>query len=88
MCSLQKDITEEEVKQELNKMEINKSRGNAGLTKEFYEAFWDHIKVPLLLSFKVAFLEKYSSKTSCNKTYRKKGPQQKVYKKLETYFFT
>ena len=53
-----KDITEEEVKHELNKMEINKSPGNDGLTNEFYEAFWDHVKVPLLLSFKMAFLKK------------------------------
>ena len=51
-CSLcEKDKTEEEVKHELNKMEINKFPGNDGLTKEFYEAFWDHVKVPLLLSF-------------------------------------
>ena len=54
----EKDITEEEVKHELNKMEINKSPGNEGLTKEFYKAFWDHVKVPLLLSFKMAFLKK------------------------------
>ena len=53
-----KKITEEKVKHELNKLEINKSPGNDGLTKEFYEAFWDHIKVPLLLSFKMAFLKK------------------------------
>ena len=40
LCALcEKDITEEEIKHELNKMEINKSRGNDGLTKEFYEAF-------------------------------------------------
>ena len=58
-CPLfEKDITEEKVKHELNKLEINKSPGNDGLTKEFYEAFWDHIKVPLLLSFKMAFLKK------------------------------
>ena len=40
----EKDITEEEVKHELNKMEINKSPGNDGLTKEFYEAFWITVK--------------------------------------------
>ena len=39
-------------------MEINKSPGNNGLTKEFYEAFWDHVKVLLLLSFKMAFLKR------------------------------
>ena len=58
-CALcEKDITEEEVKYELNKMEINKSLGNDGLTKEFPEIFWDHVKVPLLPSFKMAFLKK------------------------------
>ena len=39
-------------------MEINKSPGNDSLTQEFYTSFWDHIKVPLLLSFKIAFLKK------------------------------
>ena len=39
-CALcEEDITEEEVKHELNKMKINKSPGNDGLTKEFYEVF-------------------------------------------------
>ena len=58
-CALcQKDISEKEVKHELNRMEINKSPGNDGVTKWFYEAFWDHAKVSLLLSFKIAFLEK------------------------------
>ena len=33
-------------------MEINKYPGNEGLTKEFYEAFWDQVKVRLLLPFK------------------------------------
>ena len=33
------DITEEEIKHVLNKMEINKFPGNDGLSKEFYEAF-------------------------------------------------
>ena len=39
-------------------MEINKSPGNDSLTKEFYETFWDYVKAPLLLSFKMAFLKK------------------------------
>ena len=54
----EKDITEEEAKRELNKMEINKSPENDGLAKEFYEVFWDHVKFLLLLSFKMAFLKK------------------------------
>ena len=58
-CALcEKDVTEEEVEHGLNKMETSKSPGNDGLTKEFYEAFWDHVKVPLLLFFKMAFLRK------------------------------
>ena len=58
-CALcEKDVTKEEVKHGLNKMEINKSPGNDGLTKECYEAFWGHVKVPLLLSFKIVFLKK------------------------------
>ena len=48
---------EEKVKHELNKMEINKSPLNDSLTKEFYEAFWDHVKAPLLMPFKMAFLK-------------------------------
>ena len=38
-------------------MEINKSFGNDPLTKEFCEAFWDHVKTSLLLPFKLAFLK-------------------------------
>ena len=38
-------------------MEINKSPLNDSLTKEFYEAFWDHVKAPLLMPFKMAFLK-------------------------------
>ena len=88
MCSLPERCDRRRGKNELTKMEINKSPGNDDLTKEFYEAFWNCVKVLLLLSFKIAFLKKELEKTSCNKTYRKKGPRQKVYKKLETYIFT
>ena len=31
-------------------MPINKSPGNNGLTKEFYETFWEEIKMPLCKS--------------------------------------
>ena len=58
-CALsEKDITEDEVKHELNKIKINQSSRNYGLTKEFCEVFWDHVKNPLLLSFKMAFLKR------------------------------
>ena len=35
-------------------MPNEKSPGNDGLTKEFYETFWDNIKRPLTLSFQQA----------------------------------
>ena len=39
-------------------MEMNKSSGNDGLTKKFYEVSWNHVKVPLVQSFKIAFMKK------------------------------
>ena len=46
---------EGELLKALNKMPNNKSRGNDGITKEFYEAFWDDLKTPLLLNVYKAF---------------------------------
>ena len=37
-------ITEEELLKALKKLPNNKSPGNDGITKEFYEAFWDDLK--------------------------------------------
>ena len=37
------------------KMPKNKLSGNEGLTKEFYKAFWNDLRIPLLLSVKKAF---------------------------------
>ena len=42
-------------------MPNNKSPGNHGITKEFYEAFWDNLKTPFLLSVNKAFKEGESS---------------------------
>ena len=39
----------------LKKMPKNKSTGNDGITKEFYETFWDDLETPLLLSVNKAF---------------------------------
>ena len=36
-------------------MPKNKSLENDGITKKFYEAFWDDLKTPLLLSVNKAF---------------------------------
>ena len=40
-------ITESELVNALKSMPNNKSPGNDGLTKEFYETFWEEIKIPL-----------------------------------------
>ena len=83
-CALcEKDITEEEVKHELNEMEINKSPGNDGLTKELYETFWDHVRIPLVLSFKMAFIEKElstSQKQAVIKLIKKKDHDERFMK--------
>ena len=48
-------ITEKELLKALKKMPNNKSPGNDGITKEFYEEFWDDLKPPLPLSVNQAF---------------------------------
>ena len=37
-------------------MDNNKSPGNDGLSKEFYECFWDEVKKPFLAPIHKAFL--------------------------------
>ena len=39
----------------LKKMPDNKSPGNDGITKDFYESFWENLKTLLLLSVKNDF---------------------------------
>ena len=39
-------------------MPRNKSPGNDGLTKEFYETFWDELKIPFIASLRKLFLKK------------------------------
>ena len=50
------ELTKKGVKDVLNKMENNKTPGNDGFTKEYFESFWLEIKSLLLLSFKKGFL--------------------------------
>ena len=49
-------ISEDEVFKSLKSMENNKSPGYDGLSKEFYECFWDKIKNPFLASIHRAIL--------------------------------
>ena len=50
-------ISEDEVFKSLKSIDNNKSPGNDGLSKEFYECFWDEIKKPFLASIHKEFLE-------------------------------
>ena len=49
-------INEKELFPALKSMEIDKSSGNDGLTKEFYETFWQDLKTPLLESILHSYL--------------------------------
>ena len=42
-------------------MKNNKTPGNDGLTKEFYETFWDKLKTPLMKSINRDFYTKILS---------------------------
>ena len=48
-------ISENELLKGLKNMSNNKSPGNDGLTKEFYETFWEDLKKPLCASITKAF---------------------------------
>ena len=51
-------IPEDEVFKSLKSIENNKSSGNDGLSKEFYECFWVEIKNYFLASIHKAFLDR------------------------------
>ena len=56
-------------------MPNNKTSGKDGLSKEFYETFWEDIKdvfINSLKQVKIVDSLKYISKTSSYKTFRKK----------------
>ena len=46
----EKDLSETDLYNAMKNMQNNKSPGNDGLTKEFYEGFWDEIKELLIAS--------------------------------------
>ena len=45
-------ISQDELICALKNMPKNKSPGNDGLTKEFYETFWDELKIPFIASLR------------------------------------
>ena len=50
----ERDLVKSELFKSLSSMQDSKSPGNDGLTKEFYEYFWNLIKDPLMDSIKEA----------------------------------
>ena len=59
------DLTEDEILISLKDTQNNKTPGNDGLTKEFYETFWNEIKYVFLKSLKEANESKYFPTSSC-----------------------
>ena len=49
--------TEKEIYDALKSMENNKTPGNDWLSKEFYEVFWNDVKIPLLASINDGFIK-------------------------------
>ena len=73
-------ITENELFIALQSMENDKSPGNDGLTKEFYIAFCNEIKAPVLLAIEKTYLVKQlsaSQKHAVIKLIEKKGRDKK-----------
>ena len=56
-------ITENECRNALDKMSLNKSPGSDGLTVEFYRVFWEDIKLRVIGPFNEAFSEKELAET-------------------------
>ena len=74
----------------MNGMKNNKTPCNDGITKEFYETFWDELKTPLMESVNQAFHTKIlsiSQRQAVIKAIEKKDWDKRCIKKLETNFF-
>ena len=76
-------ISEDEVFKSLKSMDNNKSPGNDGLSKEFYERFWDEVKNSLLASIYKEFLNQElstSQKQALIKILEKKNEDKRFIK--------
>ena len=51
---MENDLSEKELYNALKSMQNNKSPGNNGVTKEFYQSFWEDIKLPFQNSVREA----------------------------------
>ena len=52
-------VTDKELFDSLKCIPNNKSAGNGGLTKEFYETFWDKLKDSFINSIKLAYQKRH-----------------------------
>ena len=69
----------------LKSIQNNKSRGNDGLTKKFYEDFWDKMKELFITSLTEA---KYKGEISISQRQAIiKSIERKIHKNLVTHFF-
>ena len=63
-------------------MECDKTPGNDGLSKEFYQVLWDDVEITLLKSINDTFIKEElstSQKQSIIKLIEKKRQRQKIY---------
>ena len=75
-------ISEDEVFKSIKSMENNKSPGNDGLSKEFYECFCDEIKNPFLAFIHRTFLNQElssSQKQAVTEMLGKNRQRQKIH---------
>ena len=73
-------LSEKDILLVIKGMPNNKSPGNDGLTKEFYEVFWEDLKIALISSFESAFDkgELSNSQKHGIKTNRKKNKAKRL----------
>ena len=83
MNDCDKELLEKEIFDALKNMQNNKSPGNDGLTKEFFECFWDDLKKPFIDCIKEAKLEQelsVSQRQAIIKLIEKKGKDKRFIK--------
>ena len=56
---IRNDLTDKELLNALTGILNNKSPGNDGLTKEFYETFWDELKDSFINLIKLAYQKRH-----------------------------
>ena len=81
--SCEGEITEEEILKALKSMKNNKSPGNDGISKEFYQTFWNDLKNVFLPAIKKAYHTKklsYSQYQAVIKLIEKKGRDKRFIK--------